>query len=108
MKLAKHGIIISLLVVSFAIARGDEAREIRARTEMRRPIITELVRSGAVVEGSSGFLEIRKAAEVGDKAKVVTAENNDRKKAYAEIARKIGVSAVEVGRRQAERLKKAR
>ena len=92
-----------LLVVS--PLRADEAAEIRARTSERRPVIVALVKSGAVVEADTGLLQVKDAAAVGDKAPVVSAENQDRKTAYAAIARETGVDAEEVARRQAQRWK---
>jgi len=97
------GLAALLLVVS--PLRADDAAKIRARTSERRPVIVALVKSGAVEEADSGFLKIKDAAAVGDKAPVVEAENRDRKAAYAAIARDTGVDAAEVARRQAQRWK---
>lgn len=93
---------IALLAVA---VHADDAADIRARTEARRPVISALVTSGAVVEESDGYLLVKDAAAVGDKAEVVAAENADRKAAYEAIAKATGATPEAVGKRRAERIR---
>ncbi len=94
-------LVVALLTVGTALA--NDAAAIRARTAQRRPVISALVKAGAVEEAADGYLKIRDANAVGDKASVVQAENNDRKAAYQQIAKSLGISAKEVGQRQGQR-----
>jgi hypothetical protein len=63
------------------------------------------VQTGAVVEASSGYLEVKDEAAVGDKSVVVAAENKDRKVAYEAIAKSTGSTPEAVGKRRAERIR---
>ncbi len=92
-----------MLLLGATLACGDQAAEIRARTAARRGVVAALVQAGAVVETDDGFLKIKDAETVGDKAPVVAAENADRKLAYEAVAKATGLSAKDVGRRQAQR-----
>ncbi len=89
-------------------ACGESAEAIRERTTARRPVIAALVADGVVEEASSGYLEVRNAAALGERRAVVEAENADRRKAYEAIAAKTGVSTEAVARRQAQRIRAAR
>lgn len=96
--------VFGMILLAFPL-RADEASEIRQRTQERRPVISELVKAGAVAESANGYLEVRNAAVLGDKAAIVEAENRDRKAAYSAIAKATGLSVEEVARRQAQRLR---
>ena len=82
------------LLVSSAIAES-----IQARMKSRLPVIKALKSEGIIGENNRGFLEF-----VGGKRKqadVLQAENKDRQKVYAAIAKKQGVTAEVVGKRRA-------
>ncbi len=89
-------------------ALAETAEAIRERALARRPVIASLVEAGVVAEAPTGYLVIRDADALGERRTVVAAENADRRKAYAAIAAKTGVSVDVVARRQAERLRARR
>lgn len=96
---------IAAVLLVVGTTRADEAAEIRARTAARRPVIVELVKAGAIAEAATGFLTVKDATALGDKAPVVEAENKDRRTAYEQIAKATGLTPEEVGRRQAARIR---
>ncbi len=73
-------------------------------SKQRLAIIKGLKLNGAVGENNKGFLEFR----TDDKkaAAVVDEENAERKKAYAEIAKKTGTSVDAVGAQRAAQIAK--
>jgi len=97
--------LLVVTLLTFGTALANDAAAIRSRTAERRPVIVALVKAGAVEEADDGYLKIRDANAVGDKAAVVQAENKDRKTAYQQIAQSLGISEAEVGRRQGQRNK---
>lgn len=88
---------ICLLVTAPAISQGASIKD---RMAARIPVINSLKAAGVVGENNQGLLEFRS----GDKSKqdVVNAENSDRKKVYAAIAKKEGVKSALVGQRRAK------
>ncbi|WP_163340183.1 YdbL family protein [Desulfopila sp. IMCC35008] len=88
---------IGLFVAVPGISQGASIKD---RMAARIPVINNLKAAGVVGENNKGLLEFRS----GDKSKqdVVTAENNDRKKVYAAIAKKEGVNPTLVGQRRAQ------
>jgi len=78
------------------------AASIKDRMASRLPAITALKDKGVVGENNKGLLEYRSGNRT-DQA-TVNAENQDRSKVYAAIAKKEGVSAALVGERRAKRL----
>ncbi len=76
--------------------------DIKARMKARIPAISDLKQKGIIGEDNKGYLQF-----VGDKREreeVVTAENGDRGKVYAAIAKQQGTTADLVGRRRALQL----
>ena len=96
---------ISLLLVSLLFSSASAfGEDIKARMKARLPIIVELKAKSIVGEDFKGYLQF-----VGQKRKkedVVNAENADRKKVYAAIAKKQGTTAELVGKRRAIQIAK--
>lgn len=78
------------------------AASIKERMASRLPAITALKDQGAVGENNKGLLEYRSGNKVNQAT--VKAENQDRSKVYAAIAKKEGVPATLVGERRAKRI----
>jgi uncharacterized protein YdbL (DUF1318 family) len=78
------------------------AEEIKARMRQREPAIEQLKDAGVVGENNLGFLEVRDNS--ADTKNAVDTENKDRKAVYEVIARKIGTSAEQVGKRRAAKI----
>lgn len=93
---------IFALVLLMPLARAEDLSTVRARMEQRIAPLDELRASGAVGENNRGFVEVRDGG--GDAASVVAAENRDRELVYAELARKTGSSADQVGRARARQI----
>ncbi|MBM9519919.1 DUF1318 domain-containing protein [Desulforhopalus vacuolatus] len=90
---------LALLFASTAAQAGDTRQQMAARL----PAITNLKNSGIVGENNKGLLTFRGSKK---KEKLVAAENNDRTRVYAAIAKSQGVSAALVGRRRAAQIAK--
>ena len=91
--------ILTLALTSSFLVSSAMAEGIQARMKARLPVIKALKSEGIIGENSRGFLEF-----VGNKKKqadVMQAENKDRQKVYAAIAKKQGVTAEVVGKRRA-------
>ncbi len=91
--------ILTLALTSSFLVSSAMAEGIQARMKARLPVIKALKSEGIIGENNRGFLEF-----VGDKKKqadVMQAENKDRQKVYAAIAKKQGVTAEVVGKRRA-------
>lgn len=88
---------LALLFASTAAQAGDIKQQMAARL----PAITNLKNSGIVGENNQGLLKFR-----GPKTeeKLVAAENNDRIRVYAAIAKSQKVSAALVGQRRAAQI----
>lgn len=99
-----------MLAVAFALLVGfnaaasaaEDLGAVKARMVQRISQIDQLKSSGAVGENNRGFLEVRGGG--GDAASVVGAENADREKVYAAIAKQAGSSADQVGRARARQI----
>lgn len=94
---------IPVLVVIFTLIFTCsilQAASIKDRMAARIPAINALKDNGIIGENNKGYLEFR----TGNKADAatVTAENSDRKKVYAAIAKKEGAAANLVGQRRAK------
>lgn len=88
-----------LLVAAFARA---ESAELKAKFLERKPQLDKMKDLGWIGENNLGFLEFRSETGMSEEnAKVVAAENADRKTVYAEIAAQVNVDIVEVGKRRA-------
>jgi uncharacterized protein YdbL (DUF1318 family) len=105
MKNKIYTITISLVIVSFLFSTAAAFGEsIKARMKARIPVIRELLKNGVVGENKSGFLEF--VGKKKQKEDVVAAENADRKKVYAHIAKKQGTTVQLVGERRALQIAK--
>ncbi|MCF7688421.1 MAG: YdbL family protein [Cephaloticoccus sp.] len=93
---------IFLMFFAATLTRAEDLNTVRARMEQRIGQLDNLKMSGAIGENNRGLVEVRAAA--GDAASVVAAENADRETVYAELARKTGTSADQVGRARARQI----
>ena len=95
---------IALLIAGlvFALAAPAVAQDIKARMRARLPEIIKLKAQGIVGEDNQGYLAVLKNA--GEQQEVVDAENQDRRKIYAAIAKKQGTTPVLVGQRRAMKI----
>jgi uncharacterized protein YdbL (DUF1318 family) len=99
-----------MLAVAFALLVGfgtvalaaEDLGAVKARMTQRIGQIDQLKSSGVVGENNRGFLEVRGGG--GDASSVVGAENADREKVYAAIAKQTGSSAEQVGRARARQI----
>jgi len=93
---ATISLLLVILLFSGVSAFGED---IKARMKARLPIIVKLKANGIVGEDFKGYLQF-----VGQKRQnedVVNAENADREKVYAAIAKQQGTTAALVGERRA-------
>ena len=98
-------ITISLLLVSFLLSSASAfGQGIKARMKARLPIIAELKAKGIVGENAKGLLQF--VGQKQEKKDVVAAENADRKKVYAAIAKQQGTTAKLVAERRALQIAK--
>jgi len=80
------------------------AQGIKERMKARLPVINDLKEKGIVGENNKGFLEFRGGKE--EQADVISAENADRAKIYAAIAKQQGTTPDLVGKRRALQITK--
>lgn len=99
-------IMICLLAVSIIIAFAGSAwaQDIKARMRARLPVIVSLKAGGIVGENNQGYLTVLNQST--DKKDLVAAENQDRRKIYAAIAKKQGTTPELVGQRRAMQIAK--
>lgn len=107
----KHSIaiILSILVVVLGMApvvEAASASELKARMAQRLGKVVALKKDGSVGENNRGLLTARKALSAAD-ARIVAAENADRKAVYQIIATKAKTSAASVGRTRAAGIRKS-
>lgn len=104
----KHSVKISLCVLIagllFSTVTAAWAQDIKARMRARLPELVALKADGIIGENNHGYLTILKAPS--DKEALVTAENNDRRKIYAAIAKKQKTTPALVGQRRALQIAK--
>ena len=81
------------------VSLAEDINAVKAQMENRLPTIVELKSKGIVGEDNMGYLQF--VGGKREKEDVVQAENQDRKKVYASIAKKEGASAEQVGHRRA-------
>ncbi len=102
---------ITRIALCFAVlcigmsAFAQSASEIKARMKARHAEITELKKEGTIKEAESGYLEYV-PGKVQKKKDVVEAENADRKKVYAAIAKQQGTTVDKVAKIRGEKLTK--
>jgi uncharacterized protein YdbL (DUF1318 family) len=100
MKYKRSVITISFILLAvFVYGLSGFAGGIKERMKTRLPIIIELKGKGIVGENFFGYLEFVGAKK--EKPEVVAAENADREKVYAAIAKQQGTTAELVGKRRA-------
>ncbi len=90
-------VIGALITGSFLCAQSPE---LKARFLKRKPAINALKNQGKVGENNVGKLTPRAALNPGEN-RLINAENSDRETAYRDIARRLNVLPVEVGKRRA-------
>lgn len=83
---------------------ADDIQTIKVQMEKRLPLIVELKSNGIIGENNTGYLQYVQANRENEE--VVNAENEDRKKVYAIIAKKEGASIGQVGSRRALQIAK--
>lgn len=92
-------VLITGSVFTNVLLAGEDIKAVKDEMEKRLPLINELKLKGVVGEDNMGYLQF-----IGGKCEkedVMQAENGDRKKVYAHIAKKEGVSTEVVGQRRA-------
>jgi uncharacterized protein YdbL (DUF1318 family) len=100
MKNKTFAITLSILLSAiFIMAATAIAEDIKARMKARLPIIAELKDRGIVGETFTGYLAF--LGNKKEKEDVIAAENSDREKVYAAIAKQQGTTAELVGKRRA-------
>lgn len=99
-------ITICLLIAGFLIAFAGQAwaQGIKERMRARLPVIVSLKANGAVGENNQGYLTVLDQSI--DKKDLITAENKDRQRIYAAIAKKQGTTPKLVGQRRAMQIAK--
>ncbi len=85
-----------------AVRAADDLGAVKARMNQRLSQVDQLKASGAIGENNRGYLDVRDGG--GDAASVVSAENRDREAVYAEIAKRAGSSAEQVGKARARQI----
>lgn len=93
-------LIAVLALLTMAATAGTAwAQDIKTRMRERLPVILDLKVRGVVGENNQGYLEMLRGQT--EKRAVVSAENDDRRAIYAQIARATGAPVDVVGRRRA-------
>ena len=96
---------VSLFIISFLFINASAfADSIKARMKARLPAILKLKEKGVVGEDKNGFLQF--VGQKKEKEDLIAAENADRKKVYAHIAKQQGTTAQLVGERRALQIAK--
>ncbi len=103
---------LTLLVTVFALVLGfaphanaDSLSDIKTRMSQRLSKIVALKQDGSGGENNLGYLTARKALSA-ENAKLMAAENADRKAVYAVIASKTNSSSTTVGKTRAASIRK--
>ncbi len=94
--------VIALFCCFLIPALTVEAASVKERMAARLPAITALKEQGLLGENNKGYLSYLKGSK--PQQDMVKAENADRKKVYAAISKKQGVSINLVGKRRAKML----
>ena len=96
---------ISLLIVSLLFSSASAfGEDIKARMKARLPILLELKAKGIIGEDFKGYIQF--VGQKKEREEVVNAENADREKVYAAIAKQQGTTAELVGKRRALQIAK--
>ena len=95
--------ILLILIISAMIIPGSTlAASLKERMKARLPQIINLKSAGIVGENNRGFLELRRQNDAA--AKLIAAENQDRRIVYNAIAKQQQVSPENVGQRRAAQI----
>lgn len=94
--------VIFSFLVSLVLIDAGLAGDIKSRMKSRLPAINQLKAQGVVGEDNRGYLQFVGGQKI--KADVVNAENADRKKVYAAIAKQQGANMEVVGQRRAAKI----
>ena len=97
-------ILFSGICPATTVIFADDIQTIKVQMEKRLPFIVELKSKGIIGENNTGYLQYVQANRENEE--VVNAENEDRKKVYAIIAKKEGASIWQVGSRRALQIAK--
>ncbi len=97
-------ILLSGICPATTVIFADDIQTIKVQMEKRLPLIVELKSKGIIGENNTGYLQYVQANRENEE--VVNAENEDRKKVYAIIAKKEGANIGQVGSRRALQIAK--
>ncbi len=99
-----HRVLAGVVVVALSVSvlMADEMSDLRNRFESRDGRVQQLKVAGTIGETSAGLLEAVKSAS-GEDRRVMEEENGDRKRLYALLAQRDGVTAEVVADRAARR-----
>lgn len=106
----KNYLVILIVALTAVMGAAPEVRAadlsaVKARMSERLGKVVALKQSGSVGENNLGYLTARKALS-GEEAKMVAAENADRRVVYAAIAAKTKTSVGKVGKTRAASIRK--
>ena len=96
--------LVLLALCSMMLAASVQAGGIKERMRTRLPEINALKAQGVIGESKDGYLDFVGTAR--PKAELVEAENNDRRRVYAAIAKQQGATVDVVAKRRALQIKK--
>lgn len=100
-----HVLLAVALCSTVIVASAASLDQAKAGMRERVPAIDKLKETGAVGEGNTGLLAVRKPGAEAEKT--VAAENADRAVLFAEIAKKTGGTPESAGKEFARQLAKA-
>ncbi|MBF0199810.1 MAG: YdbL family protein [Desulfamplus sp.] len=92
----------AIICCIIAVTSLSWADDIKLRMTQRLPAIVEMKKQGIVGENAAGYLEYVTAARPNEP--IVNAENSDRQKVYAMIAKQQGVTVEKVGELRAAQI----
>jgi hypothetical protein len=103
MILKKNSVLLSILLLTIFLfspnAFAGSSKDLKARMKARLPEINQLKTEGVIGETNAGLLDFVRGAS---KNKIIVkAENDDRRKIYAAIAKQQGSTPKVVGKRRA-------
>lgn len=96
-------LLAAIVAVAPTVSRAEEPAAIAQRMKSRLAEVDTLKQKGSIGENNKGFLEA-KGTLSGAESGVMAAENADRSAIYAELAKRTGASASEVGRTRARKI----
>jgi uncharacterized protein YdbL (DUF1318 family) len=95
---------VAMAIGCVCLAQADTVEDAKTRRKERRAQVEQLVKSQKAEEGADGYL-VAKAGNDVEGAKLIQAENADRKIGYEAIAKANGKTVEEVGRQAAAIIK---